>query len=153
MPLRRDAQIDLLQRIPLFAQCAKKDLREIARVSREVDVEAGQVVIREGEPGHEFFVVVDGRLDVSRRRKGTFASVGPGDFVGELSLVREQPLPARLRALTPVRLLAVERADFLALARNRPELQRAVLGQLARRRAAFDSAASVSGAFDRPADG
>jgi CRP-like cAMP-binding protein len=133
MPLRRDAQIDLLQRIPLFAQCAKKDLREIARVSREVDVEAGQVVIREGEPGHEFFVVVDGRLDVSRRRKGTFASVGPGDFVGEMALLSNKPRNATVTAATSSRLLKIEDRDFAALIERIPLLWLKIAGALAER--------------------
>jgi CRP-like cAMP-binding protein len=70
---------------------------------------------------------------------------GPGDFVGELALLSEQRFPGALRATTPLCLLALARSDFLAVAANDHELQRAVLGHLARRRSALASAASASG--------
>jgi CRP-like cAMP-binding protein len=72
----------------------------------------------------------------------------PGDFLGELALVREQLFPATLRAATPVRLLTLSRPDFLAVAKGQPELQHAVLHQLTRRRSALASAVSVSGTHD-----
>ena len=133
MPLRRDERIELLQRIPLFAQCAKKDLREIARVAEEVEAEAGEVVIREGEPGHEFFVVVDGRLDVARQRKGKVASVGPGDFVGEMALLSNKPRNATVTAATPTRLLRIADRDFAALIERIPLLWLKIAGALADR--------------------
>jgi CRP-like cAMP-binding protein len=71
-----------------------------------------------------------------------------GDFAGELALLHHDEPPPPLRALTPVRLLALARPDFLAVAAERPELQRAVLRQLARRTAALASAVSASGVHD-----
>jgi len=144
-----------LAAVPLLAHVPPPVLQELANAATRERYAAGAEVSGDDDAPGRLLVVLEGELEFVREGPGSAASperFGPGDFVGELSLVREQPLPARLRALTPVRLLAVERADFLALARDRPELQRAVLGQLARRRAAFDSAASVSGAFERPAD-
>ena len=144
-----------LAAVPLLAHVPPPVLQELANVATRERYAAGAEVSGDDDAPGRLLVVLEGELEFVREGPGSAASperFGPGDFVGELSLVREQPLPARLRALTPVRLLAVERADFLALARDQPELQRAVLGQLARRRAAFDSAASVSDAYDRPAD-
>jgi ABC-type multidrug transport system fused ATPase/permease subunit len=142
-----------LAAVPLLAHVPPPVLQELANAATRERYAAGAEVSGDDDAPGRLLVVLEGELEFVRDGPGSAASperFGPGDFVGELSLVREQPLPARLRAITPVRLLAVERADFLALAQDRPELQRAVLGQLARRRAAFDSAASVSGAFDRP---
>ena len=102
-------------------------------------------------PAGRLLVVLEGELEFVRDAPGggpLAAHFGPGDFIGELSLVREQRLPAPLRALTRVRLLSLERSDFLDVAQSRPELQRAVLAQLARRRAALASAASASGVDD-----
>jgi ABC-type multidrug transport system fused ATPase/permease subunit len=143
-----------LAAVPLLAHVPPPVLAELARAATRERYGAGAEVSSGDEAAGRLLVVLEGELEFVRDGPGRASPerFGPGDFVGELSLVREQPLPAPLRAITPVRLLAVERADFLALARDRPELQRAVLGQLARRRAAFDSAASVSGVFDRPAE-
>ena len=62
MVLRRDDKVELLKGIPLFAQCSKKDLRDIARLTYEVGYYVGAVLIREGERGSEVFVVIDGTL-------------------------------------------------------------------------------------------
>jgi ATP-binding cassette subfamily B protein len=148
--------VTALAAVPLLAHVPPAVLAELAQAATRERYGAGaEVSGDDGAPGR-LLVVLEGELEFVRDGPGSAASperFGPGDFIGELSLVREQPLPARLRAVTPVRLLAVERADFLELARDQPELQRAVLGQLARRRAAYDSAASVSREFDMPAGG
>ena len=62
--LRRDAKMELLKRVPLFAECSKKELGEIARVSDEMDVGQGSVLTREGDSGREFFVLVEGVAEV-----------------------------------------------------------------------------------------
>ena len=75
--LRKDAKIELLKGIPLFTGCSKRDLEEIARVTEEIHVDAGTVLIDEGQPGREAFVVVSGRLDVTREGVGEVAEIGP----------------------------------------------------------------------------
>jgi CRP-like cAMP-binding protein len=115
MLLRKDAKIELLKRIPLFSDCTRKELQEIARITEERDVESGAVLIREGETGHEVFVVVEGRLDVSRRGTGHVAEIGPGEVVGEMALFSNRPRNATVTAVTSAQLVRIQDTDFLAL--------------------------------------
>jgi CRP-like cAMP-binding protein len=115
MLLRKDAKIELLKRIPLFADCTKKELRGIAEITEELEVESGAVLIREGESGHEVFVVVEGRLEVSRRGTGSVAEIGPGEVVGEMALFSNRPRNATVTAEAPAHLVRIQDTDFLAL--------------------------------------
>ncbi len=71
MALGTNAKIELIKSAPLFENCSKQELQKIAQIADELDVRAGKVLIREGERGREFFVIVDGR--------GRGAAQGPQD--------------------------------------------------------------------------
>ena len=134
MALQKNAKIDLLRRIPLFAQCSKSDLQRIARIAEEIDFEAGTLLMREGERGHEVFVVISGQLEVWRRREGgQIASLGPGEVVGEMALISKKPRNATVRAATPVHLLRIRDTDFLRLLDQIPELWLKIASALADR--------------------
>lgn len=116
MALRRDAKIELLKGIPLFAQCSRVELQTIARIAEEVEVEAGALLMREGERGHEVFVVVSGALEAWRRRDGgQVGEIGPGEVVGEMALLSKKPRNATVRAATAAHLLRITDTDFLEL--------------------------------------
>jgi CRP/FNR family transcriptional regulator, cyclic AMP receptor protein len=133
--LRRDAKVELLKRVPLFAGCSKKELGEIALLADEIDVDAGKVLTREGDSGREFFVLVDGAAEV--RRKGRkVRTIGSGDFFGEIALVSDRPRTATVTSTAPARLLVVTDRDFGQLLRNMPSIQVKVLTALADRLAA-----------------
>jgi len=131
--LRKDAKIELLKRIPLFAQCSKKELGSIAQITEERRIESGAVLIDEGEPGHEIYVVVEGLLEMSRRGSGAFATSGPGELVGEMALFSDKPRSATVTAATPVRLLRIGDGDFLALVDRLPHLWLKLAASLADR--------------------
>ena len=120
--LRKDAKIELLKGIPLFTGCSKRDLEEIARVTEEIHVDAGTVLIDEGQPGREAFVVVSGRLDVTRQGVGKVAEIGPGEVAGEMSLLSARPTSATVTATTPVHALRAGAADFVGLVDRMPLL-------------------------------
>ena len=122
MVLRRDDKVELLKGIPLFAQCSKKDLRDITRLTEEVAFDEGTVVMREGERGSEVFVIVDGMLEVSRGGDGNLAEVGAGQVVGEIALLSNQPRSATVTAATSVRALRIGGAEFLDLLERMPLL-------------------------------
>src|ERR1044071_6380684 len=93
----QDTKVKALQRVPLFANLSKKELGQLARSSEDLELEPGTVLCKEGQIGHEFFVLVDGTVRVTRkgRRVATFAG---GDFVGEIALLEETPRTATVTA-------------------------------------------------------
>jgi CRP-like cAMP-binding protein len=119
--LRADAKVDLIRALPLFELCSKKDLRRIAALADERTIDEGTQLIREGEPGTEFFVVVEGEVDV-RRRGRRVASLAEGSFVGEIALLSRSPRTATVVAATPLRVLAIAGRDFVQLLDTMPEL-------------------------------
>lgn len=132
MALRRNAKLDLIKGTPLFAHCSKKDLQQIAQIADEVDLRAGKVLIREGERGREFFVLVSGEVEV--RRKGRKVStLGPGSFFGELALLSKAPRTATVTAVTPIDVLVITDSAFLGLMDRVPELWLKVARALAER--------------------
>jgi CRP/FNR family transcriptional regulator, cyclic AMP receptor protein len=133
--LRRDAKVELLKRVPLFAGCSKKELGEIAMVADEIDVGPGQVLTTEGDSGREFFVLVEGSADV-RRNGRKVSALGSGDFFGEIALVSDRPRTATVTTTVPVRLLVVTDRAFRELMRKVPSIQLKVLTALADRLAA-----------------
>ena len=130
--LRKNAKIELLKRVPLFAQCSRAELAQIALLSTELNLPAGRTLMKEGEPGKEFIVLAEGRAEV--RRKGRrIRELSDGDFLGEISLVAEIPRTATVTALTPLTILLVTARDFRTLMREVPSLQPKVIYALAMR--------------------
>ena len=132
MLLRADTRVDLIRGLPLFELCSKRDLRRIAALADEREIAAGTELIREGEPGSEFYVVVDGEVDV-RRRGRRVARLGAGSYVGEIALLSRSPRTATVVAATPRRVLAISGRDFVALLDTLPELWLKVARTLADR--------------------
>lgn len=132
MLLRADTRIDLIKGLPLFELCSKRDLRRIAALADERSVDSGTALMTEGEPGSEFYVVVEGEIDV--RRKGRrIARLGPGSYVGEIALLSRAPRSATVVAATPLRVLAIAGRDFVDLLDALPELWLKVARTLADR--------------------
>ena len=132
MLLRADTRVDLIRGLPLFELCSKRDLRRIAALADEREIAAGTELIREGEPGSEFYVVVDGDVDV-RRRGRRVARLGAGSYVGEIALLSRSPRTATVVATTPLLVLAISGRDFVALLDTLPELWLKVARTLADR--------------------
>jgi CRP/FNR family transcriptional regulator, cyclic AMP receptor protein len=130
--LRKNAKIELLKRVPLFERCSKAELQQIARLADEILLPDGQILTREGQPGREFFVLVEGQVDV--RRKGRLVKkLSGGDFLGEIALVADVPRTATVTATTPLRALVMIDRDFRSLMKEVPSLQPKVLYALAMR--------------------
>ena len=88
MRLRKDAKSELLKRAPLFANCSKRELDAIGGIADEIDLKEGKELTREGKPGREFFVLVEGTADVVKkgRKVNTLEAM---DFFGEIALIHE----------------------------------------------------------------
>ena len=76
MRLHKDAKLELLKGVPLFARCSKKELSDIARIADEIDLAEGKQLTKEGGRGREFFVLVEGNADVRRKRR-KIGTLGP----------------------------------------------------------------------------
>ncbi len=122
-----------LRAIPLFAELDAETLLALAEIATEVEVAAGEVMIRPYDPGLGMFVVVDGRV-VVELGPDREVELGPGEFFGELALlIPEGVRAARVRAETDVRCLAIGRDDFAGLLDTEPSIAVAMLPVLARR--------------------
>jgi MFS family permease len=106
------AELDLIERVSIFAPLSVAAKEHVAARLVPLTVEAGQVVIRAGDAGDRFYVVAEGDLDVDAA--GRHSTSGPGDFFGEVALLRDIPRTATVQAIVSSRLYALERADFLA---------------------------------------
>lgn len=128
----RSKHLEHLAEIPLFSALSKKDLGRIAKASNEVTLPAGAVLVDQGEMGREAFVIVEGSATVSRngRKVGT---LGPGDAVGELSLLDHGPRTARVVADTELTTLVLSAREFAGTIEEVPGLAHKLLGQLASR--------------------
>jgi len=132
--LRRNAKVDLLRRAPLFQRCSKRELEQVATLADEIDFPPGKMLTKEGEPGREFFVLIEGSADVSRRGR-KINTMRAGDFFGEIALVTGQPRTATVTATatSPLRALVLTDRGFKSLLRSSPAMQQKVLEALADR--------------------
>jgi CRP-like cAMP-binding protein len=130
--LRKNAKVELIKRVPLFAECSRKHLAEIAAIADEIDLREGKELTKEGRPGREFFVLIEGDADV---KKGTrrINRMAAGDFFGEISLVTRRPRTATVVATSPVRALVITDRSFRTLLERQPEIQGKVMSALAAR--------------------
>lgn len=132
MIVRRDEKVRLISRVPLFEACSQAELARVATITVQVDLPDGEVLIREGERGELFFILVTGSADV-RKGKRRVATLGAGDFVGEIALVTNAPRTATVLATSPVTALRATRKGFSALLETSPGIERKVLKALADR--------------------
>ena len=130
--MARDEKLDLLATVPLFARMGAKELERLGQLTDEVEIGLDGILAQQGATGHEFFIVLDGRLMVLDGRK-PIASLGPGDFFGEIALLDGRPRTATVRAEGITRLLVIGHREFHALMDEFPTVRTAVLEALAER--------------------
>ena len=130
MSLTTDHRVDLLRTVALFDGIDGDGLARIADRAIEVDFPADRTIVRQGEVGTGFFLVVSGRARVVRDG-ATIAELGPGDFFGELSLLDGEPRIATVTAEVPTTCLALASWEFETLLEAEPPL--AILRGVARR--------------------
>ena len=132
MALGRNAKIDLIKGVPLFARCSKKELAEVAKLADEIDFGPGKELIREGAIGREFFVLVEGTVDV-RKGERRVNQLGRGDFFGEIALIAHTPRTATVSTASDVDLLVITSQSFKTLLEHQPAIASKVLAALAER--------------------
>ena len=130
--LRKDAKIELIAKVPLFAGLGKQQLAQIASIADEIDLPEGKVLTREGERGREFFILLEGEAEV-RRNGRKLATRRAGEFFGEIALLSDVPRVATVTATTPTRALVIRDREFRALIEQTPAIALSVLSALAER--------------------
>jgi CRP/FNR family transcriptional regulator, cyclic AMP receptor protein len=130
--LRRDAKVELLKKVPLFADCSKAELRELAKSADELDLREGTVLTREGRPGREFFVLIDGTVKVTKDGK-KIAELKGGDWLGEIALLTDKPRTATVTASSPVDVLVITDRRFRNVVESMPSIAIKVLGRVSER--------------------
>jgi CRP-like cAMP-binding protein len=122
----------MLGSVPLFSGLEKKDLEEIAGIGRRVTFERGKTIIKEGEPGIGFLLVLEGKAEVRRKGK-TVATLEPGNFFGEMSVIDDKPRSADVVAIEPTTCLGVTEWSFTPMLRSNPSIAIGIIAELVRR--------------------
>jgi CRP-like cAMP-binding protein len=139
---RRSAvdKIEVLGSIPLFSSSTRDELSKLAGLFDEVTRPAGAALVREGAPGNEFFVLVDGMATASVQGE-KLATLEPGDFFGEMSLLEHAPRAATIVADTDVTLLVAEPRGFASLWATAPAVGVRMLRTMSSRLRSVEAAA------------
>jgi CRP-like cAMP-binding protein len=127
-----------LGKVPLFRACSKQDLRRIARLADPDDVKEGEVLVKEGNQGHELYVILSGQASVTRKGRKV-ATLGPGDYFGELAVLHPAPRTATVTAKTPMEVLIVTSRELSVLLEDVPLVARKLLTGMAGRLQEADS--------------
>src|SRR5436853_5008683 len=129
---RLDQYEQRLAKVPLFRACSKQDLRLIAKLADYDTCRAGEVLVREGRRGNELYVIVNGEAEVSRDGE-TVATLKPGDYFGELAVLRPAPRTATVTAKSDLDVLIVTSRELAIMVSDVPLFARKLLTGMAGR--------------------
>ncbi len=132
----------LLRNVPLFSGSTERELAAVANAAKLVAHGEGDVLAREGERGIGFFLICEGTARVSVGGK-TRATLGPGDFFGEISLLDEGPRSATVTATSPVTVLGLTAWTFKGLVERHPSIALRMLEMVAARLRRASTAATL----------
>ncbi len=132
-------KIELLRGIKLFAGCTPGELARLAQLFDEGRRAAGTTMVREGKPGSEFYVIVEGRAEATLKGQH-LGSLGPGDFFGEMSLLEVAPRAATVVAETDLSLLVLEPRGFASLLAVAPTVGMKMMRSMSQRLRALETA-------------
>lgn len=124
--LKRDAMDDRLREVAIFSELSKKELKSVSRLMTQLSVKDGRELTRQGEPGREFLIILEGTA-VVRRDGRKVAELGAGDFLGELAVLSGAPRTATVVATSDMTLEALNRREFMAVLDESPTLAKKIL--------------------------
>lgn len=128
--MAKTSATEYLSNVPLFSACSKKELATIAKVTDEVKLPDGHVLMEQDEPAREAFVIVSGKAIVKRNGRKV-AELGPGATIGELGLLDRGPRTATVVADGPIELLVIGPREFSGLLDDVPTITHKLLKSLA----------------------
>ena len=117
---------ELLSTVPLFSRCTKRDLAVLSRLTTTLTFPAGEEVTRQGRVGREFIVIISGKATVAIDGQ-TVATLGPGDFFGEIALLDGGPRTATVTADTDLVAEVMSHQEFASLLFDVPQVTRGIL--------------------------
>ncbi len=129
-------EVDMLRRIPLFAQIEGPKLKLIAFTSERVAFDAGHTLFRQGDAANAAYVIVEGKAEVIVETPGgpvVVAVLGPNDFFGEIAILCDVPRTASVRADTRLTTLRISKELFLRLIKEFPTMAVSIMRELAHR--------------------
>jgi CRP/FNR family cyclic AMP-dependent transcriptional regulator len=124
--------LEHFERIPLFSGVSKKGLRSIVGAADEITVRGGKDLVREGDHGRHLYVIVEGSAKVVRGGR-TVATLGPGDFFGELALVSGAPRTATVTTETETTVMVLDPRRFDVVMDEEPRVAKAIMATMADR--------------------
>jgi CRP/FNR family cyclic AMP-dependent transcriptional regulator len=124
--------LDLLAKVGLFDGLARKELQTVYRSAKAVHFPAGRTIVMEGATGVGFHMITSGKAKVTVKGR-TRATLGPGDYFGEMSLIDRGPRSATVVATTEVDTLSLASWSFLTILDKNPTISRKLLIELSRR--------------------
>ena len=124
--------MEMLQKTPLWSGLDQQDLRLIAKSSKERNFESGQTIVKKGDPGVGFYLILEGAVEVRSDGK-TLSKLGPGQFFGEMSVLDDQPRSADVVTVEPSRILFLSAASFKTLIFANPKIAWKLLQEFVRR--------------------
>lgn len=127
-----DEKLEHLRRVPLFSKMGSRELERLGALADEVQVGMDTILAEQGHIGHDFFIVLDGRVMVLDGNTPV-TTLGPGDFFGEIALIESVPRTKTVRAEGLVTLLVIGHREFHALMDEFPTVRAAVLDAVAER--------------------
>lgn len=128
----KDTKAEALARCSIFSGLSKRELRQLASASDDIEVPAGKVLAREGRLGTEFFVIAEGEAEVTRDGK-RLATLGGNDFFGEIALLDGGPRTATITATTPLRAFVLTTRAFWSVLDENQAVAQKILRAVARR--------------------
>lgn len=139
--LQTNVIIEMLQKTPLWSGLSEKELKHIVELSKERRFESGDVIVRKGDSGVGFYLVLDGTVEV-RADGRALSKLGRGQFFGEMSLVDDQPRSADVVALEPSTCLVLTAWSFKSLISVNPKIALKLMQEFIRRLRATNQALS-----------
>jgi CRP-like cAMP-binding protein len=121
-----------LAKAPLFSGCTPHELKRVGSLMTQINVPEGTVLARQGQRGNEFMIVLDGTASITRDGKEV-ATVGPGDYMGEISIIDGGPRTATITATSAMQLEVLTHQEFAGLLDQAPEIARNLLPTLVKR--------------------
>jgi CRP-like cAMP-binding protein len=134
---RKNEYHEYLKKVPLFADLDRRELDHVSQAATDLELEAGDVLMREGAMANEMVIVVEGVLEVTRDGEHV-ADIGPGGFAGEMALLTHSHRHATVTTKTPCSVLHIDGRAFSALLEDVPEIAVKMLPIVAGRVSATD---------------